>query len=53
MWFAIAVQLVMAIFGEVTWLWYIYFFSYIKLVVTLIKYIPQVRIKNAMTLHMR
>ncbi|EDO46894.1 predicted protein, partial [Nematostella vectensis] len=35
------VALFVTIFNEITWLTYLYYFSYIKIGVTLIKYIPQ------------
>ena len=38
-----AITLVIAACDVITWLEYLYYFSYIKLGVTLIKYIPQVR----------
>ncbi|XP_062888867.1 cystinosin-like isoform X1 [Mobula hypostoma] len=35
------ITLFVTIAGKITWLQYLYYFSYIKLVITLIKYIPQ------------
>ena len=29
--------------GVVNWLWFLYVFSYVKLAITIIKYVPQVR----------
>lgn len=40
-WLFAAVALVVTLFHKITWLTYLYYFSYIKLGVTLIKYIPQ------------
>ncbi len=41
-WLFAAVALVVTLFHKITWLTYLYYFSYIKIGVTLIKYIPQV-----------
>ncbi|XP_041913541.1 cystinosin isoform X2 [Alosa sapidissima] len=41
-WMFVLVSLFVAIAGKITWLDYLYYFSYIKLAVTLVKYIPQV-----------
>ena len=41
-WTFALVSLFVAVAGKITWLDYLYFFSYIKLAVTLVKYIPQV-----------
>ena len=43
-WLFIIVMLFVVVLGDnlVTWLQYLYYFSYIKLGVTIIKYIPQV-----------
>lgn len=43
-WLFIIVTLFVVIFGDnlISWLQYLYYFSYIKLGVTIIKYIPQV-----------
>ena len=41
-WLFAAVALVVTICHKITWLTYLYYFSYIKIGVTLIKYIPQV-----------
>ncbi|XP_014667070.1 PREDICTED: cystinosin-like isoform X2 [Priapulus caudatus] len=41
-WAFAIITLCVAIFGKLAWLQYLYFFSYIKLVITLIKYMPQV-----------
>ncbi|XP_078656144.1 cystinosin-like isoform X1 [Branchiostoma floridae x Branchiostoma belcheri] len=40
-WLVAAVGLVLALTNTLTWLTYLNFFSYIKLVITLVKYIPQ------------
>ncbi|KAL9951520.1 hypothetical protein ACROYT_G044195 [Oculina patagonica] len=40
-WLFAAVALVVTLFHKITWLTYLYYFSYIKIGVTLIKYIPQ------------
>lgn len=40
-WLFAAVALVVTICNKITWLTYLYYFSYIKIGVTLIKYIPQ------------
>lgn len=40
-WTFALVSLFVAVAGKITWLDYLYFFSYIKLAVTLVKYIPQ------------
>ena len=42
-WLFAAVALVVTLCHKITWLTYLYYFSYIKIGVTLIKYIPQVR----------
>ena len=41
-WTFALVSLFVAVAKVITWLDYLYYFSYIKLVITLIKYIPQV-----------
>lgn len=41
MWAFILFSLIPAAMGKITWLLYLNFFSYVKLAVTLIKYIPQ------------
>lgn len=41
-WLFAAITLVVTLVHKITWLTYLYYFSYIKLGVTLIKYIPQV-----------
>ena len=41
-WLFALVSLVVALFHKINWLTYLYYFSYIKLGVTLIKYVPQV-----------
>lgn len=41
MWLFVFISLIVAGAGSITWLQYLYFFSYVKLAVTLIKYIPQ------------
>ena len=41
MWLFIFASLVPAVLSKITWLTYLNFFSYVKLAVTLIKYIPQ------------
>lgn len=53
------VSLFVAVAQKISWLDYLYYFSYIKLGVTLVKYIPQVQLsyltpylhKNALKLH--
>ncbi|KAL3868803.1 hypothetical protein ACJMK2_041562 [Sinanodonta woodiana] len=40
-WLFVAVALIVALCKTITWLTYLYYFSYIKLGITLIKYIPQ------------
>ena len=42
MWAFVLISLIPAAMGKITWLLYLNFFSYVKLAVTLIKYIPQV-----------
>ena len=42
LWLAVFISLFVAIGGKLSWLNFLYVFSYVKLVVTLIKYIPQV-----------
>lgn len=42
-WTFALVTLVLAATNQITWLDYLYYCSYIKLAVTLIKYVPQVR----------
>jgi len=39
----LSISLVVVLTHKMTWLLYLYFFSYIKLAITLIKYVPQVR----------
>jgi len=39
----LSISLVVVLSHKMTWLLYLYFFSYIKLAITLIKYVPQVR----------
>ncbi|XP_064626519.1 cystinosin-like [Lineus longissimus] len=41
MWLFAGVSLVVVLFHKITWLDYLYFFSYIKIAITLIKYVPQ------------
>lgn len=43
-WTFALVTLFLAIAKQITWLDYLYYFSYIKLAVTLVKYVPQVRL---------
>jgi len=38
------VSLLVVLAHAMTWLMYLYFLSYVKLAITLIKYVPQVRI---------
>ncbi|CAG2113597.1 unnamed protein product, partial [Medioppia subpectinata] len=40
-WSAAAIQLALCLTSVMTWLTFMYYFSYVKLVVTMIKYIPQ------------
>jgi len=40
----LVISLFVALGHKMTWLLYLYFFSYVKLAITLIKYVPQVRI---------
>ncbi|KAL4237019.1 hypothetical protein ACF0H5_005403 [Mactra antiquata] len=40
-WLFAGISLVVTLFHKITWLTYLYYFSYIKLGVTLIKYMPQ------------
>jgi len=42
MWLFLIISLFIAVSRRISWLLYLYFFSYIKLAITLIKYIPQV-----------
>ena len=42
-WLFAAISLIVTLTHKITWLTYLYYFSYIKLGVTLIKYVPQVR----------
>ncbi|XP_062888856.1 cystinosin-like isoform X2 [Mobula hypostoma] len=41
-WLPAVISLILAVSGQVTWLQLVYYFSYIKLGIVLIKYIPQV-----------
>jgi len=41
MWVSIFINLFLAVGGATSWLWFIYWLSYVKLVITLLKYIPQ------------
>lgn len=47
------ISLFVAVAKTITWLDYLYYFSYIKLAVTLIKYVPQVRLKHKLDLHIK
>lgn len=40
-WMFVLVSLLLAATGQISWLDYLYYFSYIKLAVTLVKYVPQ------------
>jgi len=40
-WISIFVNLFLTVGGVTNWLWFIYWFSYTKLLITLLKYIPQ------------
>ena len=42
LWLPVFISLFVAIGGKLSWLNFLYVFSYVKLVVTLTKYIPQV-----------
>ena len=42
LWLTVFISLFVVIGGKLSWLNFLYVFSYVKLVVTLIKYIPQV-----------
>ena len=42
LWLAVIISLFVAVGGKLSWLNFLYVFSYVKLVVTLVKYIPQV-----------
>lgn len=42
-WLFALISLFLAVAKEISWLDYLYYFSYIKLAVTLVKYVPQVR----------
>ena len=42
MWLTIFISLFVAVGGKLDWLDFLYVFSYIKLAVTLVKYVPQV-----------
>ena len=42
LWLAVLISLFVSIGGKLSWLNFLYVFSYMKLVVTLVKYIPQV-----------
>ena len=44
LWLFVFVSLFVAVGKKLQWLEFLYFFSYVKLAVTLIKYIPQVRV---------
>lgn len=48
-WTFALVTLFVAVANKITWLEYLYYFSYIKLGVTLVKYIPQVWISQYLT----
>ena len=43
LWLFVLISLFVALGGKLTWLMFLQFFSYVKLAVTLIKYVPQVR----------
>ena len=42
MWLTIFISLFVSVGGKLAWLDFLYVFSYIKLAVTLVKYVPQV-----------
>lgn len=50
-WLFAAAALIVTLTHKITWLTYLYYFSYIKLGVTLIKYIPQVSVCEAVGLN--
>ena len=53
MWAFVLISLIPAAMGKITWLLYLNFFSYVKLAVTLIKYIPQVFITMVSSLRQK
>lgn len=44
LWLFVLISLFVAVGGKLSWLEFLQFFSYVKLAVTLIKYVPQVRV---------
>ena len=42
MWLTIIISLFVSVGGKLSWLDFLYIFSYVKLAVTLVKYVPQV-----------
>lgn len=42
----IIVTCIVAATGSFNWLWFLYVFSYVKLAITIIKYVPQVRFRR-------
>jgi len=40
-WISIFINLIVTLTGATNWLWFVYWFSYVKLLITLLKYIPQ------------
>ena len=50
-WLFAVVALVVTLCHKITWLTYLYYFSYIKIGVTLIKYMPQVGYNFFLLIH--
>ena len=50
LWLAVFISLFVSIGGKLSWLNLLYVFSYVKLAVTLVKYIPQVWRREGRTL---
>ena len=50
LWLAVFISLFVSIGGKLSWLNFLYVFSYVKLAVTLVKYIPQVWRREGRTL---
>ena len=53
LWLAVFISLFVSIGGKLSWLNFLYVFSYVKLAVTLVKYIPQVWMREGRTLAWR
>lgn len=53
LWMTLLVSLFVAVGGKLDWLDFLYVASYIKLIVTVFKYLPQVRISRWVHMHNR